>query len=578
MGSLKATSIILGLKTIEKRLRASIHHIHVDKGSSLTPALLENKNRSWKVIQAPATHHSSLLVEGRIKLVRRFFNTFHGKFSKEVKTATPLHIFQFLMLTANLEYQINSIPFSRHNQLSPSHIINARGIEQERTHWELIESGEGTKGLSSLEPYLRSLEKFRNELMAEALSSSTSLHDVNEDKLYLPKSGSVVLALMGSGNTAELAVVTKGTDETVNSEPNSDPVAQNEDVSERKVMVKNKNGHERLYPVAQLCPLADPTDPLEWRPDSASNISNLSGIKAVLFDEIVLNLTIFSWKTPEKMMMNNWISLKYFHEFFCKNKRNIGNFQGLTLSTQCMDISAYSSHACAVSLCPIIIFRKPGPHSLSNRPAETTVQIIIRSVHIVYIILSTIMRFDKWAMIMILFGMVNWSHAKPVAAADPEAKAMPFFFDVSLSVRDHPEEALSKAHHVSHAHYVVIFVFNLYFLYMKVKFDSDTYHTDGNAGDYVYQSVSNYSVIINSLVHVFLSRSNASGLTQCSRRVSRTSRTIFRGRPPPTTGSLGSSSCPSSGQWWGGRPTTSGAWPAASRPRPRGVMEQSEWR
>ena len=47
---------------------------------------------------------------------------------------------------------------------------------------------------------------------------------------------------MGAGDIAELGVVIKGTDEAENDEPNTDPISQNQDVSERKVMIRNKLG------------------------------------------------------------------------------------------------------------------------------------------------------------------------------------------------------------------------------------------------------------------------------------------------------------------------------------------------
>ena len=90
MGSLQHPSVILAVKTMERRTGATFHWIHVDKGSSLSPALLESPHRDWTVIQACPTYHSSILVEGKIRQFRQFWNRFHRKFSKENKKAIIL--------------------------------------------------------------------------------------------------------------------------------------------------------------------------------------------------------------------------------------------------------------------------------------------------------------------------------------------------------------------------------------------------------------------------------------------------------------------------------------------------------
>ena len=495
IGSLKAASVILGIRTIEKRLCASIQWIHVDKGSSLTPALLESPQRDWRIIQAPATHHSSLLVEGRIKHVRKFFNTFHGKFSKEVKSATPLHIFQFLMLAANIEYQINSTPYSKTNQLSPSHLIHARGIEHERSHWELIEAADGDKSLSCLKPYLETLEKIRVEMMAEALCLPASLYETQDSKLYLPKTGSVVLALLGSGNSAELAVVTKGTDKAENDKPNDDPVSQNEDVSERKVLIRNKLGHERVYPVQSLCPLSDPVDPLEWTPKSSCSLTGLTGKWAVMIHDTIFDANFFSWKTQEEMMTQDIDCQQIFFIFiFHRNKFNIKTFRScVILSIACM-ISSWNATfpACTSRLCQVISFSN-NPHSVKSCRTSPTFSVL----SVTRPVCDHRMRGPLLTAVS-LSVMMNWIECKPVARA--EADPSPFFL-----VRLHPEEQLTSNSHtnVSHMTTNTFLIHSLSTSYVKdVSFNSDAYHTDGSPGDYVYQKVSEICPFIKILVHV----------------------------------------------------------------------------
>ena len=152
IGSLKHASVILGIKTLEKRVGANFKYIHVDKGSSLSAALLESPHRDWQIIQAAPTHHTSVLVENRIGLFRTFWNRFHSKFSKEYKDPIVLNLYEMLYLLSNIEYQINSMPYSRHSQLAPSHFQFARGIEADLNFNDYLESLEGDDKSNKLYP------------------------------------------------------------------------------------------------------------------------------------------------------------------------------------------------------------------------------------------------------------------------------------------------------------------------------------------------------------------------------------------------------------------------------------------
>ena len=315
-------------------------------------------------------------------------------------------------------------------------------------------------------------------MMAKALCLPASLYEVQDSKLYLPKTGSVVLALVGSGNSAELAVVTKGTDEAENDKPNNDRVSQNENVSERKVLIKNKLGHERLYPVQSLCPLSDPVDPLEWKPELSSSLIGLTGKWADMFLSTVSNENPFSWKTQKEIMTQNDDCQQIFL-FFHENKFNLKNFPfRVILSIVCM-FSSWNVvlPACTFCLCQVIIFQN-SPSSVKSSHTSSTFPVLSVSVF------ETRMKVPMMSIISLSVFMVNRSNCMPVAEADASADA--FFL-----VRPHPEELLASRFN-SNVNYTVTNTFFTQFLYIlivqDVRFDSTDYHTDGAPTDYVYQS------------------------------------------------------------------------------------------
>ena len=328
IGSLKHASVILGIKTLEKRCGANFKHIHVDKGSSLSAALLESPHRDWKIIQAAPTHHTSVLVENRIGLFRTFWNRFHNKFSKESKDGIVLNLYEMLYLLSNIEYQINSMPYSRHSPLAPSHFQFARGIEADMNFNDYLESLEGdnkSNKLHPLSPYLKSLEQMRNEILAEIFSKRTSVHKIHDEELYLPFSGDLVIALTGSFKTSEIAVVEQGVEDVIHNPANTDPVKQNEEISQRKVKIRTKLGEAKLYPVTSLCPLASAENTLEWDKRNPNKLTNISGIAPHKIICNGLKSFFFSSQTKEIKMndcypevMMNQISFRIF--YFSSNK------------------------------------------------------------------------------------------------------------------------------------------------------------------------------------------------------------------------------------------------------------------
>ena len=324
MGSLQHPSVILAVKTMERRTGATFHWIHVDKGSSLSPALLESPHRDWTVIQACPTYHSSILVEGKIRQFRQFWNRFHRKFSKENKKAIILNVYEMLFLMSNIEYQINSIPYSRHNPLAPSHFMYARGIEGQLSISDFIESLEGTKKtnrLKPLSPYLEKLEILRDEILTETFTKKSSLHNTPEDSLYYPCTGDLVLCLTGSLKTSEMGTVTEGVENVIHDQAHTDPRDQNEKISQRKVYIHTKTGGDKLYPVQSLCPLAEAKNSLDWNESSPDMLKKIPGkipLKLALIKHLGSYCNYFSGRTKETQLTRRIVlgKLKFIFSTF----------------------------------------------------------------------------------------------------------------------------------------------------------------------------------------------------------------------------------------------------------------------
>ena len=496
LGSLKATEIILAIKTMERRLSAAFKFIHVDRGSSLSPKLLENECRDWKVIQAAPTFHSTVLVETKIKQCKRYFLNIQKKFSGETKGYLPFHIYQYRYLTSAMEHTVNTVPYHKNNFLSPSHIIHARGIEVDKSFNELIESGKNDKNLTCLRPYLIELEKHRAEIMASAISAEPgkALHDNNLDNLYLPKTGDVVLSLLGAGDIAELGVVIKGTDEAENDEPNTDPINQNEDVSERKVMIRNKLGTKKLYPVLNLCPLSDATNPLEWKPDNEEKLSQVPGNLSLQLTFLTLTVFIFSWLTKKERKMNNMtvILMKCLlsNKFIFFSINAILNFtnqcsyflsscmhdnsMGLSCNPLCnfpFQVSTFFQNPrCSDNQ---LLFRIKTEKSCVNTLARKSVSLFVQKYTRDKVTTQRIVMHLSLTFATII--MLGLSQGAPVADAEADASPDPFFFEVGvqdmmLRYDVHPEEALSLKHDINNT---------------QVAFDSNDHTDDSPESSYL---------------------------------------------------------------------------------------------
>lgn len=496
LGSLKAVEVTLAIKTMERRLSAAFKFIHVDRGSSLSPKLLESECRDWKIIQAAPTFHSTVLVENKIKQIKRYFLNIQKKFSGETKGYLPFHIYQYRYLTSAMEHAVNTVPYYKNNFLSPSHLIHARGIEVDKSFNELIDSGKNDKNLTCLRPYLIELEKHRAEIMASAISAEPgkALHDNNVDNLYLPRTGDVVLSLMGAGDIAELGVVIRGTDEAENDEPNTNPINQNEDVSERKVMIKNKLGTEKLYPVLNLCPLSDATNPLEWKPDNEEKLSQVPGNLSLRLTFLTFIISIFSWLAKEERKMNDMtlilmeilISNKFI--FFSINTiLNITNqcsyflsscMHDIDMGPSCNLLSNFPFRVSTFSQNPNCSVQQSLP---GVKTAESCVNTLTQeSVHLFVqkhtrdqvTVKKNVMHLSLFIAVLAMLGLCQGA---PVADADASPDASPFFFEVeahdTMLIYDiHPEEALSIMHDINNT---------------QVAFDSSD-HTDDKVSESAY--------------------------------------------------------------------------------------------
>ena len=180
----------------------------------------------------------------------------------------------------------------------------ARGIEGQLNISDYIESLEGTKKtnrLKPLSPYLEKLEHPRDEILTETFTKKSSLHNTPEDTLYYPCTGDLVLCLTGSLKTSEMGTVTQGVEDVLNDAAHTDPIDQNQKISQRKVFIQTKTGGSKLYPVQSLCLLAEARNSLEWdksRPEKLNDIPGKSPLK-LLISPLGSYFTSFSAATKE---------------------------------------------------------------------------------------------------------------------------------------------------------------------------------------------------------------------------------------------------------------------------------------
>ena len=243
LGDLTAGSVILGLMTIERRLNVSLRNLYFDKGSSLSSSLLESRERQWTVYQQAPTAHFRIYAERKIGEFRKLFNRINKKFSKESKACVPLDIYQMHFLAANLQLTLNSIPYSPASNMCPAVLLHARGLVN---GFVFGVQEKCDKTLKALHNWSENIQKFRHELLADVMRRGDMVSE-NDPERYVPVHGDIVLALTGSLNTSEQARVTVC---PLNKEASDHPDASK--VSERTVIIANKNGFERLYPSANL--------------------------------------------------------------------------------------------------------------------------------------------------------------------------------------------------------------------------------------------------------------------------------------------------------------------------------------
>ena len=251
LGDLQAESVILGLLTIERRLNVSLKHLYFDKGSSLTPKLLQSPSRQWVIHQHAATAHHRLFAERKIADFRRIYNKIMKKFSHENKAAIPLNIFQLLFLASNIQLTINSVPYSKHSKMSPAMLLHARGLVNEFVHSMEELDIPGTHSMEAVDNWIERMREFRYELLADVINRPDVVGKTSAD-LYIPFWGDVVLARLGDGSIGESNVVTVSVH---NKQTHRHPDAPK--VSTRSVIIANQRGYERLFPTEHLSLLVE---------------------------------------------------------------------------------------------------------------------------------------------------------------------------------------------------------------------------------------------------------------------------------------------------------------------------------
>ena len=389
-----------------------------------------------------------------------------------------------LYLLSNIEYQINSMPYSRHSQLAPSHFQFARGIEADLNFNDYLESLEGddkSNKLHPLTPYIKSLEQLRNEILAEIFTKRTSVHKIHDEDLYLPFSGDMVIALTGSFKTSEIAVVEQGVEDVINNPANTDPVKQSQEISQRKVKIRTKLGEAKLYPVTSLCPLVSAENKLEWDKRNPNKLTSIPGKIPYKFICNGLRSFLFSPQTKEIKMNNyylevmmNQISFRIF--YFSLNK--------LSNATNSDIVSYFYVFSQFIRKNQIW----PHDHAMEIYQNLHDRRVLVLLMHALYCPLSNLSQLSvtsqpvdtytkmKRTLMMLLSSMAC---VMPAPVAEPDAfsvvGSMYPMFATNFSVQLHPEEALR----------CLITEFCMKSLFQDLSFNSNDHESNLGDGEYL---------------------------------------------------------------------------------------------
>ena len=250
-------SIILGLKVAERRYSLTFKRLWFDAGSSLSAALLESDLRGWTVYQHPAMGHERVYSENRISVIKPLWNKLFKKYSREQKTCCPINIFELEFITSQIQAQINQVPYSRYSSFCPSTLLHGKGLEVEGMFRDLEEAEAGLEPLDRLTTWLKTMRKFRNEILGQVAADRSSVAR-NEKDIFTPMEGDVCVALTGDNSKCDLVTVCDDGDGTEHGDDEgaAGQTVQRKDhkdkYSERTVLVKSGRGKPKPYPVSSL--------------------------------------------------------------------------------------------------------------------------------------------------------------------------------------------------------------------------------------------------------------------------------------------------------------------------------------
>ena len=257
VGDLTHQSIILGLKTAERRYSVTFKRLWFDAGSSLSAALLEADLRDWTVYQHPAMAHSRVYSEAIISVIKPLWNKLFKKYTREQKTCCPINIFELNFIITQIQMQVNQTPFSKYSSFCPATLLHGKGMEVQAMFRDLEEAEAGLEPLDRLTTWQRTMRKFRNEVLGQVAADRSSVART-EQEIFSPMEGDVCVALTGDNSRCDLVTVCEDGDESVGKEAEekaSQPVLRKDhkdEYSERTVLVKSGTGKPKAYPVSSL--------------------------------------------------------------------------------------------------------------------------------------------------------------------------------------------------------------------------------------------------------------------------------------------------------------------------------------
>ena len=266
VGDLTHQSIILGLKAAERRYSLNFKRLWFDAGSSLSAALLESDLRDWTVYQHCAMGHARVYSESKISVIKPLWNKLFKKYSREQKICVPINIFELEFIISQIQAQVNQIPYSKYSAFCPSTLLHGKGMEVQAMFRDLEEAEAGLEPLDRLTTWLKTMRKFRNEILGQVASDRSSVART-EKEIFTPLEGDVCVALTGDNSRCDIVTVWDDGDDSdkTDDKADGDQAVQKKDggqtvqrkdhkdrYTERTVLVKSGRGKPKPYPSSSL--------------------------------------------------------------------------------------------------------------------------------------------------------------------------------------------------------------------------------------------------------------------------------------------------------------------------------------